>query len=406
MRISTSTMYETGVAQLNTLQSNLARTQQQLATNRRMLTAADDPIAAARALEVTQSKAVNTQYATNRDNARASLSQVDLRLGGVTSLLQDVQSLAVKAGNAVLSPADRQSLAVELEGQLEDMIGLANSSDGTGSYLFAGYKSATVPFAKTAGGALYVGDQGQRELQVSSSRKVAISDPGSAIFESNITGNGTFSTAALAGNGGTGVVSGGSVTNAAALTGRKYEVSFAGSGSGSTYSVVDKQTGLPPAGLSGPQPFVPGQSIEFDGMSFNMKGSPAAGDKFAVEPSSKQSVFKTMTDLIATLRAPAGSAAELTAFNNGLNKATENLGSALDTVLSVRASTGSRMKELDTLDTAGEDLNIQYETTLSKLQDLDLVAAITQFTQQQTTLEAAQKSFKSLSGLSLFNYIG
>ena len=64
------------------------------------------------------------------------------------------------------------------------------------------------------------------------------------------------------------------------------------------------------------------------------------------------------------------------------------------------------MKELDTLDTAGDDLNIQYETTLSKLQDLDLVAAITQFTQQQTALEAAQKSFKSLSGLSLFNYIG
>ena len=406
MRISTSTMYETGVAQLNTLQSNLARTQQQLATNRRILNPSDDPIAAARALEVTQSKAVNTQYATNRENARASLAQVDQRLGGVTSLIQSAQTLVVAAGNGVLSPADRQSLAVELESQLEDMLGLANSTDGAGTYLFAGYKSTTVPFARTAGGAQYAGDQGQRELQVSSSRKVAISDPGSAVFESNLTGNGTFSAAALGSNGGSGVVSGSSVTNVAALTGHQYELNFSGSGSSTTFTVLDKKTGAAPAGMAGPQPFVSGQKIEFDGMSFNVRGAPSAGDKFTVDPSSRQSVFKTMTDLIAVLRAPAGGPADGAAYTNGLVKAGENFSSALDNVLSVRSSAGSRMKELDALDSAGDDLNIQYETVLSKLQDLDLVAAISQFTQQQTTLEAAQKSFKSLSGLSLFNYIG
>lgn len=406
MRISTSTMYETGVAQLNTLQSNLARTQQQLATNRRILSPSDDPIAAARALEVTQSKAVNTQYATNRENARASLAQVDQRLGGVTSLIQNAQTLVVAAGNGVLSPADRQSLAIELESQLEDMLGLANSTDGAGTYLFAGYKSTTVPFARTADGAQYAGDQGQRELQVSSSRKVAISDPGSAVFESNMTGNGTFSAAALGTNGGSGVVSGSSVTNAAALTGHQYELSFAGSGSSTTFTVLDKKTGAAPAGMVGPQPFVSGQKIEFDGMSFNVRGAPSAGDKFTVDPSTRQSVFKTMTDLIAVLRAPAGGPAQGAAYTNGLVKAGENFSSALDNVLSVRSSAGSRMKELDALDSAGDDLNIQYETVLSKLQDLDLVAAISQFTQQQTTLEAAQKSFKSLSGLSLFNYIG
>lgn len=406
MRISTSTMYETGVAQLNTLQSNIARTQQQLAANRRMLSAADDPIAAARALEVTQTKAVNTQFATNRDNARASLAQVDQRLGSVTALIQDAQTLVVAAGNGVLSASDRQSLAIEIESQLEDMLGLANSTDGAGSYLFGGYKSATEPFSRTAAGAQYAGDQGQRELQVSTSRKVAISDPGSAIFESNMTGNGTFSTSASGANTGSGVVSNGSVTNASQLTGHKYEVTFAGSGSSATFSVLDKTTNAAPVGMVGPQPFVPGQNIEFDGMSFKVRGAPAAGDQIAVDPSTRQSVFQTMTDLIATLRAPVGGAANGAAYSNGLVKASENFASALDNVLSVRSSAGSRMKELDTLDTAGDDLNIQYETTLSKLQDLDLVAAITQFTQQQTALEAAQKSFKSLSGLSLFNYIG
>jgi flagellar hook-associated protein 3 FlgL len=63
------------------------------------------------------------------------------------------------------------------------------------------------------------------------------------------------------------------------------------------------------------------------------------------------------------------------------------------------------MKELDNLDSTGDDLNIQYQTTLGDLQDLDMVKAISLFSQQQQTLQAAQMSFKTMSGLSLFNYI-
>ena len=74
-------------------------------------------------------------------------------------------------------------------------------------------------------------------------------------------------------------------------------------------------------------------------------------------------------------------------------------------MLSVRAEVGSRLKEIDTLDSAGDDLDLQYASTLSGLQDLDMVKAISLFSQQQITLQAAQKSFTSISGLSLFNYI-
>jgi flagellar hook-associated protein 3 FlgL len=66
---------------------------------------------------------------------------------------------------------------------------------------------------------------------------------------------------------------------------------------------------------------------------------------------------------------------------------------------------GARMKELDNLDSTGADLDIQYQTTLGDLQDLDMVKAISLFSQQQQTLQAAQMSFKTMSGLSLFNYI-
>jgi len=407
MRISTNMMFETGTNQLGTLQSNIARTQMQLSTNRRMLTAADDPIASARALEVTQSQSVNNQYGINRQNARSSLSQVELALQGTGSLIQDVQTIAVNAGNAALSDTDRAAFATELQGRLDDLLGLANTADGAGGYLFAGFKSSTLPFTKTATGAQYNGDQGERKLQVGSSRQVAISDSGSSIFENNVTGNGTFVTAAAPGNTGAGIVSSGSVTNSAALTGHNYQISFAVSGTPAvtTYSVLDQTTGLPPPGAPAPLPYQSGQQITFDGMAFDIKGVPANGDTFSVQPSQKQSLFETLTDMIAVLRTPATGATGQAALTNGLNKAHENLGAALDNVLSVRASVGSRMKELDTLDSAGDDLNVQYSATLKDLQDLDVVAAISEFTQQQFALEAAQKSFKTLSGLSLFNFI-
>ena len=406
MRISTSTMYSAGTSQLNTLQSNIAKTQMQLSTNRRMLSAADDPIASARALEVTQSQSVNAQYGVNRQNARSSLTMVEAALGNVNNVIQDVQELTVRAGGGALSQSDRDTLANEAQGHLETLLGLANSSDSEG-YLFAGFKSKTQPFVLTATGAQYLGDQGERKLQVSSARQFAISSSGSAVFESNLTGNGTFVTGANAANTGSGVISGGAVANQAALTGHGYEIAFtqAGSPAVTTYTVLDKVTNLPPPGLVGPQPFVSGQQIAFDGMAMDVQGSPGTGDKFDVDPSTRQSLFTTLTDLIATLRAPATSAAGKAALTKGLASAGGNLNTALDNVLSEQATAGARLKELDELDSTGDDLNIQYASTLSQLQDLDLVATISKFTQQQFTLESAQKSFKTLSGLSLFNFI-
>jgi flagellar hook-associated protein 3 FlgL len=406
IRISTNATFNTGTTQLNTLQSQIAKTQMQLSTNKRNLTAADDPIAAARALEVTQSQSMNTQFATNRSNANASLSLVDKTLSDVTGQIQDIQALIVNAGNGGYTLSDRQALATELEGRLTDMIGLANTADGTGGYLFSGYKSATQPFSQTPTGAAYQGDQGQRTLQVGSARKMATSETGSAIFEAIPTGNGRFTTTAAAGNTGAGIISPGSVVDGAAYTGHDYAIKFAVAGTPAvtTYTVTDN-TVSPPSDVLANQPYIEGATIAFGGMSMDIKGVPADGDSFSVEPSEKQSVFTTITNLIKTLRTAADGSSGKAALANGLSTASSNMKNALDNVLTVQASVGSRMKEIDNLNSTGDDLDVQYQTTLGTLQDLDMVKAISLFAQQQQTLQAAQMSFKTMSGLSLFNYI-
>jgi flagellar hook-associated protein 3 FlgL len=411
MRISTSTIYEAGTRQINTLQSQLARTQQQLSANRRLLSASDDPIASARALEVTQSQSINTQFATNRQNARSSLSQLDVALSGAQSLIQDVQTIVVAAGNGAYSASDRATYATELEGKLDDLLAVANSADGAGGYLFSGFRSDVAAYTRNTTGAVYNGDQGQTMLQVASSRQVAVSVTGAAVFDNIATGNGSFVTGKATTNTGSGVVSPGAVADATKLTGHDYTLRFAVAGTPAvtTYTIEDSTTGTavpPPPAVAAPVTYQSGVPITFDGMTFDVKGVPVDGDTFTVAPSKKESLFTTVTNLIAALRAPAlATPAGQAVYTDALATASVNLAAGLDNVLGARSTVGANLKELDYLDSSGTDADIQYSATLSDLQDLDLVKAISQFSQQQTALEAAQKSFKSVTSLSLFNYI-
>ena len=410
MRISTLSIYGNATSQLNTLQSALARTQMQLSTNRRILTPADDPVASARALEVSQSKAMNEGFATNRASARSSLAAVEGALQNAGNLLQDIQELAVSAGNASMLPKDRALIATELEGRLEDLLGVANTTDGAGGYLFSGYKATTQPFTRTPDGADYLGDQGQRQLQVAASRKMPLSASGSAIFENNTTGNGTFQTQAGANNTGAAIISSGAVVDRNLVNdGLSYKLTFSvapGTPPQTTYTVYDTTTGTDVALASHTGvTYEEGKTINFGGLSFDIKGAPANGDVFTAEPSEKKSVFETVSELVKALRAPVDGSAGKAALTNRLNTALDNLKGAHDNVLTVQASVGAHMKELDYLDSAGDDLDIQYATTLGDLQDLDMVKAISDFSMQQNTLQAAQMSFKTMSGLSLFNYL-
>jgi flagellar hook-associated protein 3 FlgL len=419
MRIATSTIYNSGVTQMNSLQAALNKTQLQLSSNKQNLAPSDNPIDTSRALEVTQSQSINTQLVTNRNNAKNFLGMEDVALTSARDNITAVQTLVVNAGNPTLSDTDRASLATEVQQALDSMMGTANSSDGAGGYLFSGYKSTTVPYSPSATGATYQGDQGQRTLQIGSTRTIPVSDPGSSVFDSNLTGNGTFNATADPGNfdrGGSGIVSAAAVTDKSQLTGDNYSIKFAvtpadpttNTAAVTTYTVVDNTTGaqvLPADPTADPLPYTSGQTIAFAGQQMVISGAPADGDSFTSAPSTKESVFTTLQNLVNLLRSPGTGAAGQAALTNGLAQANMSLTTAKDNIMTVDAQVGSSQKEIDSLDATGDSLDVQYATTLSSLQDLNTVSAISLFTQQQTTLQAAQKSFTAISGLSLFNYI-
>lgn len=183
MRVSTSQVYEQGISTLNKQTSQYLKLQNQLATGRRVLTPSDDPVAAARALEVTQSKNLNTQYTQNQGAATDALNQEEAALASYGELLQSIRDRVMEAGNASLDDSQRSMIGVDLREKFEQLVSIANTRDGSGQYIFAGYRGDAQPFSGTVGATVtYAGDQGVRGLQVSASRTVPISNSGDEVF--------------------------------------------------------------------------------------------------------------------------------------------------------------------------------------------------------------------------------
>ncbi len=209
MRVSTSMIFTSGNQGIQDRQFDLYKTQNQLSTGRRVLTPADDPIAASEALKVEQSKGVTAQMLDNQNTALSSLTFLEGTLGSVNNELDAIFARASDAGNPTYSPSDRGMLAAELKKRMQNLIGLANTQDGTGLYVFAGFKSTTQPFQNNVGatqpyalggGTLvnYNGDAGQQSLLVSQSAEMPISENGLDVFmrvkdaSGNVVGRSVF----------------------------------------------------------------------------------------------------------------------------------------------------------------------------------------------------------------------
>jgi len=402
MRVSTSQIYSLGVEAIGRQNAEILHSQQQIASGRRILTPADDPIGAAQALNVTQAANQLAQHGANVVTAKSALSLNDSVLSSITDVLQNIRTTAVNGGSGALADSDRATLAGDVSARLQSLLALANSKDGDGRYLFAGFQGSTQPFVQIGASTVYNGDQGQQELQVASGRQIAISENGESIFQQVRSGNGTFSANAAAVNAGTGVIDAAQVVNAGAVNGHSYSLVFHVTAGVTTYDAVDTTTATT---ISAGNVYTNGSAVTVNGEQISISGSPADGDRFDLAPSTQQSIFATVQNLVTALQAPVTDAAARVRLANAINQALQNVDQALGNVLETRAGVGARLRELDSITEANQDRGDQYAQTLSTLQDLDYNKALSDFARQQLALEAAQKSFLKVSGLSLFSFM-
>jgi flagellar hook-associated protein 3 FlgL len=399
MRISSRTLSDLFVAQLGRQQSALAQTQLQVSTGLRFNRPAEDPVGASQSLDLERAVDANAQYQANANLAANRLKLSESTIAAVGDTLQRLRELAVQASNATETAESRRMIATEVRQRLDGLLQLANTQDGNGQYLYAGYSTGTRPFAATPAGYQYNGDQGQRLVQVGPGTLLADSDSGAAIFQLVRNGNGVFVAGADAANTGSGVIGARGVADPSQWDGGSYTIVFTGPAS---YEVRDAADAVIPGGSG---TYTPGQNIVFRGVQLEITGTPATGDRFTVGPSQYQDVFGMVGEFAAALVADTGTAPDMAAFRNAMNGVLENLDQAIGNVVQVRAGIGGRLQALDAQQNTNTDVSLQLQTTLSQTRDLDYAEALSRMNRQLTALQAAQASYVKVMSLSLFDYL-
>ena len=397
MRISTSGAFQQGLSMMLKLQSALDHTQKQITSGRKNLTPADDPFAAARALNLRESMSRLEQFDRNANMARNRLSFEESALQSVTNVLQRVRELALQANNGTQTDESRHLIAVEMRQHVGALVELANQQDGNGRFLFAGNRDGVAPVVQNGSGFSYNGDDGQRLVQIGDNREVADGDPGSDVFFRIREGNGTFAVAAAGGNSGTGVAGAGSVLDPALYDRGEYTIRFIDS---ANYEVLDSGGTTVSNGT-----FASGDSIAFQGIAVTIQGEPAANDEFTVRASRNRDIFSAVAALADSIDTPAAGAAGRAALNNRINAGILSIDQALGTVMDVRTQVGSRLSAIETQADSNSAFALGLEETLGGIEDLDYAEALSRLSIQATMLEAAQQAFVKTRGLTLFNYL-
>jgi flagellar hook-associated protein 3 FlgL len=276
------------------------------------------------------------------------------------------------------------------------LLSLANTQNGNGEFIFGGFAAQTQPFTSTATGTTYNGDQGQRQVQIAAGLTVADGDNGDTVFNQIKTGNGTFTVSAGAGNSGSGIVGATTVSNPAAYAGGTFAITFTAPG---TYQVTQGAT-LVTSGT-----YTDGGTIAFNGVQVTLSGTPATGDAFTLAPSTNQSLFTTVQNLVTALQTGVTTPASATALNNSINAGINNIDQAVAQTSDVQASVGGRLNTITTQQSVATSQQTQLQQSISNLQSLDFATAITTLDQQNTTLSAALQAFSQTQGLTLFKFL-
>ncbi|MFC6839312.1 flagellar hook-associated protein FlgL [Xanthomonas theicola] len=398
-RISTGMMYSQSVNNMLGKQAKISHLEQQLASGKRLVTAADDPVASGTAVNLDRAVAELARFGDNANNIQNRLGLQENALSQTGDLMARVNDLTVQANSSALTNDDRKAIASELKSLHASLLSLSNSTDGSGRYLFGGTADASAPFAVVDGKVVYSGDQTQRSVEVAPDTQVADALPGSEIFMRIRTGDGTVDAHAASGNTGTGLLLNFSRdAGSGSWNGGSYSVAFTAA---DAYEVRDGSGAVVKTGT-----YKAGEDISFAGLKMRVDGAPAVGDSFQIGASTNKDVFSTITNLVNALSSDPVTAADKAALQNTLQSSMRDIGQASAKMIDARAAGGAQLAAIDNAAELRASNEVTLKTTLSSLRDLDYADAIGQYQLEQAALKAAQTIFTQMQSMSLFNKLG
>lgn len=314
MRISSSLLQSRSLSGMEKQQTTMQDAYKEVITNQRINNPSDDPYGAAHLVGLDSEMSKGVQYKNSRTEMNNQLKLQESALDGATDALQDVRSRTVQALNGTLTDEDRRALAQNLRGDYETLVSVANMRDGSGNYLFSGYKSDKPPFN---------------------------------IDESTMT-----------------------ITKSA--DGKEYQ-----GGDRMSYRVDASRT------VSG---VVTGET--------------------AFKTNDGENLFNVIKNMVNALESSTTDGTTTVAnIQDTLSASLKKLDGGMDNMSIVRAEGGTRMIEIDALDSHWADHKLNLQDTINKIGVTDPVESISNFTQSQVGYEAAIRAYSMLNTTSLMDLL-
>jgi flagellar hook-associated protein 3 FlgL len=418
-RLSSATGYDNALRNLTSRYATMSALQENLTSGKKILRASDDPTGAGQAERAntridrikTEQRALDTQV--------SAITQAEAVLGNADDLLTEFRTLVVQAGDGANSPTERQTIAQQLVSIRDELLTLANRKDSNGMPLFNGLGSTAAPFETSADGTApdpdysYNGLAGQT---AASTVAIPFTLDGRAAWMDVAEGNGVFNVSLGSTNTGRAFTDIGVVTDASLMgsQGTDFTVTFTAPvapATGATTYTVTKNTA--PVTTSAPQTYTAGQAIVMGGISMVVRGVPGNGDTLETNANitnDRPSVFDVMDRAITSMYAvgstTVGALSSDANFNHEQAISLAQLDTSLEKISASRGKAGDLLTRADRITDTQAGKTIQAKTDKSNAEDIDMIAAAADQTNQQTAYQAALKSYASIQKLSLFNYIG
>lgn len=402
MRISTTFAVQQNIDRISSIGAQVAATQEQLTTGRRINAPSDDPLGAASIVRLEEEINTRATYLDNLDTLDSRLSIEDSVLSQATEILQRVRELTVQSGDGSISQTDREFIAIEIRVRLDELQSLTNTRAPSGEFLFGGLAGQQQPFDDAL---QFVGDGGVREIEVDLGQRVAVGDSARALFVDVPATQPSF---VVRTEGADLSASPGLVVDQEAFAEIfpddlvvRFDEPSAESQGRPTYTIVRRSDQRPIEGFED-IPFSGVADIEVAGLSVRIEGSVQAGDQVILETSQTQNTLLTLERLASGLeRIDATTQPE--SFDALIANSLNNLDNALSTVSEVRAGVGARLNVVDSTRDLHQELTLRAQASVSAIRDVDFAQAVSQLATESFLLEAAQQTFIRVSQLSLFD---
>jgi flagellar hook-associated protein 3 FlgL len=182
-RVTANTLFRNTLRDIQSTAVAFARTQQQVSSGKRLQHASDDPSAATIGLRERAEMRNADRYREANDAVDSRLRVTDTVLSDIISSITTAQSMAAAGRTTVLTPQQREAVALEIDGVKQAVFTAINTSY-RGIYLFAGARTTAEPYTR-AGNAVsaYQGDATVVSVDVSRTSTAAVTLDGGAVMQ-------------------------------------------------------------------------------------------------------------------------------------------------------------------------------------------------------------------------------